>query len=348
MKILVLYEELAWYFVNCLNEVAAAGTSEILVFCRKANNVAPFEFSYVHPSIRIVDRDAVTPSQMQAEAVKFGPDGIFVGGWAYKPYLQLIKKIKPKVTAIGFDNRWNGSLRQRAGALYFSLTLKKHIQKAFVPGREQQAFARQLGFADKDITQGAYCCDHRLFNSYYEATRSAKETSFPKRFLYVGRYAREKGILDLWSAFITWQNEKPNEWELYCLGKGDVVPPLHEKIKHLGFVQPEKMQDIIAQTGVFILPSTFEPWGVVVQEYAAAGYPLLCSDKIGAAGAFLKEGANGFSFEAGNQDQLKEKINKFSTLNQQELTAMASQSAALATCITPAAWAQHFLNLFAV
>ena len=108
-----------------------------------------------------------------------------------------------------------------------------------------------------------------------------RKKNFPKRFLYVGRYYDFKGVKTLWDAFIQLQVENPNDWELWCLGNGDLEPLEHPKIKHLGFMQPEDLDKIISETGIFILPSLFEPWGVVVQEYAAAGYPLILSNQIG-------------------------------------------------------------------
>jgi len=345
MKILVLYEELAWYFINCMNEVAAAYPCEVLIVSVSANKAAPFRFNYVHPAIRLLNRDDLSQQELFDKVSAFAPDRVFIGGWKHKPYLDLIKKIKPRVTVIGFDNAWTGSLKQIVGALYFKMFIKPYVQHAFVPGKGQHAFASRLGFKEKYISEGAYCCDHALFSAYYEKSRLEKENNFPKRFLYAGRYAKEKGVSELWHAFIDWQTENPNEWELWCLGKGAIEPALHPKIKHFGFMQPEELEEIIKNTGVFVLPSTFEPWGVVVQEFAAAGFPLICSDKVGAAGTFMVDGKNGFLIEAGNKAQLKEKMNKFSTLNKTELVAMARESVVIAATITPRIWAERLMNM---
>ncbi len=45
---------------------------------------------------------------------------------------------------------------------------------------------------------------------------------------------------------------------------------------------------------VFALLSRHEPWGVVVNEAAASGLPLLLSDRVGAAPDLLRDGENGF------------------------------------------------------
>ena len=45
---------------------------------------------------------------------------------------------------------------------------------------------------------------------------------------------------------------------------------------------------------VFALLSRHEPWGVVVNEAAASGLPLVLSDRVGAAYDLLLPGENGF------------------------------------------------------
>jgi glycosyltransferase involved in cell wall biosynthesis len=45
---------------------------------------------------------------------------------------------------------------------------------------------------------------------------------------------------------------------------------------------------------VFALLSRHEPWGVVVNEAAASGLPLVLSDRVGAAHDLLRDGENGF------------------------------------------------------
>lgn len=344
MRVLVLYEELAWYLINCLNQLADEHACEVLVICKKPNVVAPFQFRFVHPRVRIVEREGFTESELAEEVKKFDPQGILIGGWIHKPYLKLLKELK-RTTVIAFDNQWTGSLKQRMGTVYFKATLKPYIQYAFVAGQPQAEFARHLGFSNNHIADGVYCCDHALFDGYYNQHKNVKESHWPKRFLYVGRYAEEKGVREMWDAFIEWQNERPNEWELWCLGKGEVQPPIHPKIKHFGFLQPEEQEEIIRNTGIFILPSTFEPWGVVVQEYAAAGFPILCTDTVGAASAFVEEGRNGFLLRSGDKKQLKEKMNIFSTLDQADLTGMSRHSAHLAAKVTPGSWAENLMKM---
>jgi glycosyltransferase involved in cell wall biosynthesis len=52
------------------------------------------------------------------------------------------------------------------------------------------------------------------------------------------------------------------------------------------------------EADVFALLSRHEPWGVVVNEAAASGLPLVLSDRVGAAHDLLREGDNGFMVPA--------------------------------------------------
>jgi glycosyltransferase involved in cell wall biosynthesis len=55
----------------------------------------------------------------------------------------------------------------------------------------------------------------------------------------------------------------------------------------------ERMVEVYASADVFCLLSLREPWGVVVNEAAACGLPLVLSDCVGAAADLLRDGENG-------------------------------------------------------
>ena len=99
------------------------------------------------------------------------------------------------------------------------------------------------------------------------------------------------------------------------------------------------------QTGVFVLPSLFEPWGVVLHEFAAMGFPLLASDRVGATEFFLKENKNGFTFKADDVNSLKEKLKQMMQLPTEQLNLMGDCSYQLAQNHTPKIWADNLMNL---
>jgi glycosyltransferase involved in cell wall biosynthesis len=128
------------------------------------------------------------------------------------------------------------------------------------------------------------------------------------------------------------------------MGTGDIEGLVHPDIEHLGFVQPDRLRPILLDGGVFILPSKIEPWAVVVQEYAAAGYPLMLSKNVGAREAFLIDNENGFSFEANSVDAIKDAFVKLSRLNAEQLSAMRKVSHELGIVNTPKQWVATLLS----
>lgn len=63
-------------------------------------------------------------------------------------------------------------------------------------------------------------------------------------------------------------------------------------VEFLGAVPPAGMGALYAEADAFALVSTFEPFGVVVREAVAAGLPIICSRRAGAAGDVAVEGRN--------------------------------------------------------
>ena len=75
-------------------------------------------------------------------------------------------------------------------------------------------------------------------------------------------------------------------------------------------MQPEDLVRVIKNVGFFVLPSNFEPWGVVVHEFCAAGLPMLLSETVGSSSSFLINGHNGFLFKPNNHYDLLSKFKK--------------------------------------
>ena len=120
--------------------------------------------------------------------------------------------------------------------------------------------------------------------------------------------------------------------------------PSHPRIKNFGFVQPNEIEKYFKETGIFILPSHYEHWGVVIHEFAAGGFPLLCTNTTGATSAFLKDGVNGFTIKPKNVESLVDAFKKVASLKPKQLLAMSDESANIASTITPQHWINTVVN----
>ena len=67
-----------------------------------------------------------------------------------------------------------------------------------------------------------------------------------------------------------------------------------------GGVAEDDLAQRYVDADVFALLSRHEPWGVVVNEAAASGLPLVLSDRVGAAYDLLRDGENGFLVPSGD------------------------------------------------
>ena len=94
----------------------------------------------------------------------------------------------------------------------------------------------------------------------------------------------------------------------------------------------------MSKAGVFVLPSKFEPWGVVVHEFAAAGFPLLLSKAVGASSHFLESGKNGMEFDISDLDAFKASFSYFMRLSNGELSQMSERSHDRGQSISPQKW----------
>jgi len=78
----------------------------------------------------------------------------------------------------------------------------------------------------------------------------------------------------------------------------------------------------------FALLSRHEPWGVVVNEAAACGLPLVLSDRVGAGPDLLRDGENGYLVPAGDPGVAAEALRKLADPARREV--MGRRSAEIA------------------
>jgi peptidoglycan/xylan/chitin deacetylase (PgdA/CDA1 family) len=109
-------------------------------------------------------------------------------------------------------------------------------------------------------------------------------------------------------------------WQLTLVGDG----PLHRKLERefahsfprervifRGEVPYEKRHEAFAGHHVFVFPSRWDGWGMVVPEALAAGLPVVATDQIIAAHEFIQDGINGFVIPVNDPGALAEKMAYF-------------------------------------
>ena len=101
----------------------------------------------------------------------------------------------------------------------------------------------------------------------------------------------------------------PETVKLLLVGDGaerrsleDLARTLDVRATFAGELPWDDIVDAYVASDVFALLSSRETWGVVVNEAAASGLPLILSDHVGAAPDLLRDGENGYLVAAGDSD----------------------------------------------
>jgi len=79
-----------------------------------------------------------------------------------------------------------------------------------------------------------------------------------------------------------------------------------------GFVNQAAMPKCYAMADVFVLPSTVEPRGAVINEAMACGLPVVVTDRCGSIGDIVLDGDNAFIYPAGDAGALAEVMDRMS------------------------------------
>ncbi|WP_156753470.1 glycosyltransferase family 4 protein [Actinokineospora pegani] len=146
------------------------------------------------------------------------------------------------------------------------------------------------------------------------AVRAARELHSPDGaplLLFFGRLEWEKGVHDLIAALPLIRRTHPGT-RLVVAGKGSQAAALLELARKLrvrravefaGHLSDRELVATLAAADAVVLPSRYEPFGIVALEAAAAGAPLVAST-AGGLGEVVVQDRTGLSFPPGDVDAI--------------------------------------------
>jgi glycosyltransferase involved in cell wall biosynthesis len=154
-----------------------------------------------------------------------------------------------------------------------------------------------------------YCCD---LDPFLAQPRHRLEQDVT--FLFCGQMIKRKGVDLLLNAF-----SRLDHGRLLLVGREAELPALLEslpaevrrRVEYIGFQAPENLPRYFAQADVFVLPSRYDGWGVVINQAIGAGLPVICSDQVGAGYDLVEQGVNGLKFKAGDEGELADAMRRF-------------------------------------
>jgi len=191
-----------------------------------------------------------------------------------------------------------------------------------------------------------YYCEVKAFQG-----KRAERPRTPVNILFCGQMIARKGIDLLLEAFTGLIANGPSA-HLTLVGReadiGDRLERLpssvRQHITNAGFKAPRELPEVFAEADVFVLPSRYDGWGVVVNQALGAGLPVVCSDAVGAAEDLVVPGRNGYVFTSGNTAELREALEALVT-SPERIRSYGRESLRMSAQITPEQGARDWLRI---
>jgi glycosyltransferase involved in cell wall biosynthesis len=248
-----------------------------------------------------------------------GYDALWVNGYLYPSNWFALAAAKLRGTRVLFRSE----LRLAASS---DSTLKRRIRNSVLRWWVRQSDALiYIGAENRDAYRHYGAREDQLFFSPYSADverlQRAAALSAAERdvlratlglpanrvlVLFVGKLLENKNV----DAVVALAERAgfAETAHVVIAGTGPMEQELRERaarqenrgVTFLGFVNQSALPELYAIADVFVLPSTRETWGIVLNEAMAAATAPVVSDGVGAARDLIEHGRTGFLFAGGD------------------------------------------------
>jgi glycosyltransferase involved in cell wall biosynthesis len=330
VRITILWSALAGYSVALFRELASFEDWNLQLIYQKPERSAPYDgFDLSFCEQLAEDLPEARPA-LERQLRSFSPDCILMSGWSHPHFMRVACAMRRSGVYVvaAIDNQWRATLKQYLGVMTAPWFLKPSIDTLLVAGDRQEQFARRLGY--DEVLRGCYAAEVAKFAT------AVPITARPRAFLFVGRLIRAKNLHCLAQAYRLYRERVSDPWSLLIAGTGPLAGQLGEVagVELLGFVQPRALPEVMRRARCLVLPSTFEPWGVVIHEAAAAGLPIIASYRCGAVTSLVRDGVNGYVVSP-RAESIAAGMMRVAQASGNELRAMSQASSALASLWSP-------------
>ena len=339
-RVAVLFDNLGPYHIARLQ--AAASLFDLLAIeHRRASTEYAWDSTEQVPFSRVTLSDSKEGIRQKAMYFRlkqvletFQPAAIAVPGWSSGLAIAAIRwALGARVPVV----LMSASQEVDFERVYWKEAIKKRIlsqcSAAIVGGKPHREYLRKLGMPKEKISVGYDVVDNEYFAAKSESVKSNPQAREqfnlpPQYFLCSARFIVKKNLPRLLHAYRHFldtagaQSYAHSGWNLVILGDGEQRAEvealtqelgLAEQVHLVGFRQIDELPAFYALAGAFILPSTTEQWGLVVNEAMASGLPVLVSDRCGCASDLVEDGRNGFTFDPYDINALADLMGKIAS-----------------------------------
>jgi glycosyltransferase involved in cell wall biosynthesis len=241
-------------------------------------------------------------------------------------------------------NMWKEAIKRRIVALYSA---------ALVGGQRHVEYLVELGMLRQRVFTGYDVVDNVYFGEKSEAIRRnasiiRKEYGLPQNyFLASARFVEKKNLPQLINSYADYRQKSQSignvPWDLVLLGDGPLRETVHARVSTLnldehvhlpGFKPYDELPVYYGLARAFVHASATEQWGLVVNEAAASGLPVIVSNRCGCVPELVN--GNGFTFDPTNGPELSARLLQMATLSDQERQDLGENSERIVAKFSPA------------
>lgn len=307
LKIALVTNTLAPYRVPVFSRIARAEGGQLCVICcseREPNrswDLPPIDFECVvlRPSIiqwngRYIHNNRDVISALR----RFSPDVVVTDGMnpthLYAFFYARFKRL-PHICMT------DGTMVSEE-----VLTVFHRLMRRFIYARSKAYVAASDG--GFDLFSSYHLAPERCFksclcidNQAYESAAGDREKRFD--LLFCGRLEPVKNPLFVLTVALEVAKRLERKVSVLFVGSGSLGKQLRSaaalfpgllEVVFYGHAEQGELPALYSASRVFLFPSLWDPWGVVVNEACAAGLPVIASPVAGASNELVRDGYNGF------------------------------------------------------
>lgn len=190
-------------------------------------------------------------------------------------------------------------------------------------GTQNRKYYQALGASPDKIFPASWEIDYQMLDKFVEEAAEKRDEirrqlGIPQDqmvIVSVGRLIKRKGFQNLIRATSHLKDHTKLQVHLIIAGDGPYQVRLQELVQELdapvtftGNLNRKQVIEILVAADVFALVSSSEPWGLVVNEAALCGLPLVLSEEVGAAADLCKPGVNGYVIPPEDQSSINDAL----------------------------------------
>jgi glycosyltransferase involved in cell wall biosynthesis len=193
----------------------------------------------------------------------------------------------------------------------------KHVDKFCYVGEDSKNHLMRMGIASNRMFFSPYSVDDTLFMKQQEQlNRHECRLQLGIRddqyvFIFSGKMVPRKMPVFLAETIL----KVPENYKITLIMLGDGIqknlvenllrPVLEDRLIMPGFVNQSQLGKYFMAADAFILPSSYDTWGLVVNEAMNFSLPVIASDTVGCRHDLVVPASTGYVFKSGDISSLK-------------------------------------------